>query len=103
MNIAPGIAKELWRGGMRGDPLLSRELDRVRQTHLVTPCSPDGGRRILPWAPRIPPGRPQKIGLPPFLASKIRIQNFARFLKAFWLPKLSQKPPKIRQKLIKDA
>ena len=32
-------------------PSLSRDLDRVRQTSLVTPCSPEGGRRILPNAP----------------------------------------------------
>ena len=52
-------------------PSLSRDLDRVRQTNSVTPCSPEGRRRISPLALRIPPGRPQICGPYPFLTSKI--------------------------------
>ena len=56
-----------------------------------------------PGPPRIPPRRPQiRCKVASFGLQK-RIQNFTRFLKAFWLPKWCQKPPKMMPKFIKNA
>ena len=57
----------------------------------------------FPRTPRIPPGRPQSLLTRPSFRLQNRIQNFTRFLKAFWLPKWCQKPSKMMPKFIKNA
>ena len=71
---------QTWRNA-RG-PSLSRDLDRVRQTCFVTPCSTEGGRRILPNAPA------PKCW--PCLASKIA----SKFSLDFWSHFGSENAPK---------
>ena len=56
-----------------------------------------------PGTPRIPPGRPPELRIKPLFRLQNRIQNFTRFLKAFWLPKWCQKPSKMMPKFIKNA
>ena len=56
-----------------------------------------------PRTPRIPPGRPPELHPKPLFRLQNRIQNFTRFLKAFWLPKWCQKPSKMMPKFIKNA
>ena len=56
-----------------------------------------------PGPPRIPPRRPQIRCLLASFGLQKRIQNFTRFLIAFWLPKWCQKPPKMMPKFIKNA
>ena len=56
-----------------------------------------------PGTPRIPPGRPQRVHLIPSFRLQNRIQNFTRFLIAFWLPKWCQKRSKMMPKFIKNA
>ena len=57
--------KKLWdRRNARG-PSVSRDLDRIRHAHSVTPSSPEGGRRILPRDPAHSAKPAPKISGPP--------------------------------------
>ena len=79
-------------------PSLSRDLDRIRQQFLSRPAPPKGGGGSSPKTPRIPPSRPPDLQWSLLFDLRNHIQKFTRFLKAFWLPKCSQKLPKMKLK-----
>ena len=56
----------------------------------------------LPTGPAHSAGPTQKNRPVPIFDLQNRIRNFTRFLKAFWLPKCSPKPPKIEPKSIQN-
>ena len=100
--MASRIAKKLWPGGMRGDPLSVEISTEFGQTYLVTPCSPEGGRRILPRTPAHSAG--------PTLFEPFRLHfylpkshpEFHSIFEGIWTPKMvpkaSQNDAKIHKK-----